>query len=139
MSHLAVRLLGSDYKAAPFVNCLKELGWDEGDGMMNALQIFTAMHNNAVYCPTLSKSRDNLMMVWTNEPYGLRITLGRSKDAIYFATLDQEGWRKLKRIDYADLDNFIDYWVNFISQGDPFDAEGRRRESPDRPRGKAAN
>ena len=87
---------------------------------MNALTLFTAMCNNEVYCPLLSKDNlQRLKMVWENEPFGLIVWLHPYLDQISYTTSKYKVMSSIITIDSDAAKPLIEYWATHINQNEP--------------------
>jgi hypothetical protein len=136
---MAVWVKGSDYHSAPFTKCLEALGWTRGEGMMNALECFTALSNNAYYCPTLTVNQAGyLEMTWENGEFSLLVSLGDERDDITYLLTEEGKKHAPVEIDHDHAQTLVEYWAAFLSQGNTTDGnvsgnEGRKTKGKGRP------
>ena len=117
MLDIAVTVNGLLYKSQPFCDCLDQLDWKTGEGLMNAITLFTAMCNNKVYCPIISRERQNrLKMVWEDNERSLIVWIHPALDIIRYATCENGKTAKIITVDHYEALALIEYWASFLNQ-----------------------
>lgn len=109
---IVVSLKGNVYKSMSFDKCLRDLKWRRNE--LFAVELFTGLCNNGIYCPTLSVERDSLKMVWDSDYHSLTIVLSNE---IRYALCEMGKPTSLKRVTMDDCYTLIEYWATFINQG----------------------
>lgn len=119
MIDVAVTKKGTIYTSRKFTECLEYLEWTRGEGLMNAIELFTGLCNNDVYCPVISRECTKLKMVWEYINFGLVVWLEPFIDELRYATYEQDKVAKIITIDHYEARTLLEYWATFINQDHP--------------------
>jgi len=105
------------FTTMPFMKALEALNWTVGDSMMNAIQLFTGMCNQEVYCPTLTRMGDSLLLYWNNDPYELRVSLYKVRTSIVEFSIGKRNQpHEIETVSFEKAQNLIESWANYLNQ-----------------------
>lgn len=107
------------FTTMPFMKALEALNWTEGDSLINAIELFTGMCNQEVYCPTLTRQGNALLLYWNNDPYELRLWIYKDRtDIVQISIGKRHQPHTIETVSFKKAKTLVERWANFLNSDD---------------------